>query len=112
MKRIMPMLLLLIASCGPIWGEEEEQVDAVDQAVAQSVVNHLLTSITLKHEEIGPLFTSHLLKLKDEAAQREGFEDWADFKLGLNATSPDLEVAVANRITAHLNSLLTPPEEE
>ncbi len=112
MKRLIPILLLLVASCGPLFGEEEAEVSRIDRATIRTVVSHLLTSITRKHDEIGPLFTSHLAKMKNDAAKREGFENWAEFKLGLHATSPKLEVQVANRITAHLNSLLTRPDGE
>ena len=112
MKRLIPIILLLVTSCGPIFGEEEEKVDAVDRWTVSAVVDELLTSISRKHEEMGPLFISHLPKLKDDAAEREGFANWAQFKLGMNATSPHLEVEVSRRITAHLNSLLTPPEED
>lgn len=112
MKRLIPLILLLVTSCGPIWGEEEEKVDAVDRWTVSKVVDELLTSISRKHEEMGPLFISHLPKLKNDAAKREGFADWAEFKLAMNATSPEVELEVARRITAHLNSLLTPPEEE
>jgi hypothetical protein len=111
-RRLVPVLLLVVASCGPIWGNEDEKGEALDQATVRSVVGNLLASITRKHEEIGPLFASHLQDMKDAAAVREGFKDWAEFKLGLKATDPRLEVEVANRITAHMNSLLTPADEE
>ena len=112
MRRLIPILLLLVASCGPIWGEEEEHVDALDRSKVRAVLSNLKTSIDLKHEEIGPLFASHLHDMKNAAAVREGFKHWAEFKLGLRATDPRLEVEVANKITAHLNSLLKLPEEE
>ncbi len=112
MKNLIPILFLLVASCGPVFGNKYAKVDALDDATVATVVSHLLTSITSKHEEIGPLFPTHLREMKNAAAHREGFEDWAEFKLGLKATDPDLEVEVANRITAHMNSLLKAPEEE
>ncbi len=112
MKILILVLLLLGASCGPIFGNKEEKREALDDATVETVVTHVMTSITRKHEEIGPLFASHLHDMKNAAAVREGFEDWTDFKLGLKATDPGLEVEVANRITAHMNSLLEVPPEE
>ena len=106
MKVLIPVLLLAVASCGPILGKEDQKIEALDQATVDAVVEDLLTSITHKHEEIGPLVTSHLHDLKNEAAELEGFDGWLAFKLSLRATDPNLEVEVANRITAHMNSLV------
>ncbi len=111
MKRLIPILLLAVASCGPIFGKEEVPVAALDRGTVDTVVEDLLTSITRKHEEIGPLFASHLHDMKNASARREGFDDWQEFKHGLKATDPDLEVEIAGRITEHMNSLLEVPEE-
>ena len=110
MKKLIPILFLLVASCGPVFGNKEEKGEALDDATVEAVVSHLLSSITRKHEEIGPLFASHLHDMKNAAAVREGFEDWREFKLGLRATDPGLEVEVANRITAHMSSLIEVPD--
>jgi hypothetical protein len=112
MKLLIPILLLAVTSCGPLFGKEDEKVDALDRETVDTVVEDLLTSITRKHEEIGPLFASHLHDMKDAAARRGGFDDWQEFKRGLKATDPGLEVEIAGRITEFMNSLLEAPEED
>ncbi|MHC4470083.1 MAG: hypothetical protein ACYS99_03890 [Planctomycetota bacterium] len=115
MRWLFAALVLALPACDRFPWDKSEEAAVLDPTLIEKVVNDVLARISAAHEETGPLFTDRIPEIKNDAAGREGFEDWEDFKNHLRRTSPDLEAEVSRRITDRMLELLEekePPEEE
>ena len=75
------------------------------------IVYEVLSRMTASHQEVGPEFPNRLEQIKRDACEREGYSGWDDFARHVRVGAPSGDVELTRRITAHMNSLLSPAEK-
>lgn len=108
---LLLVLLLAIPGCDQLFGEADEEVAPVASEVQERVMSEILSRMTASHEEVGPEFPNRLEQIKRDACEREGYAGWDDFARHVRVGAPSGDVELTRRITAHMNSLLSPAEK-
>jgi len=108
---LLLVLLLAIPGCDQLFGEADEEVAPVAPEVQERVMAEVLSRMTASHEEVGPEFPNRLEQIKRDACEREGYSGWDDFARHVRVGAPSGDVELTRRITAHMNSLLSPAEK-
>ena len=104
-------LLLVLPACDRFPWESTQTSEALDPEVVERVVRDVLSRLDAAYEEAGPLFIDRIPQIKNDAAARQGIEDWRHLQLRLQSTDPELQLGISRRITERMKKLLAEPEK-
>jgi hypothetical protein len=108
---LLVVLISALPACERFPWDKGEDETTVDAQTVERVVSDVLTRLTAACEEAGPLFPDRIPAIKDDAAQREGYENWQDFRSQLLNTDPSLVPTISRRITDRMTELLAEMEK-